>query len=184
MSFRLNRDRDFIDPWASNSGPAGGALNNFGVPSLTGSNAGGFGGNSFGGSNLPNQNQFGNNGLGNGMGYGGNSNPNMSSLTGNNGGGSLAQLGGGQLGGNNSYGQGLGQGNNSFGNSLGGGNSASGPIYGMNNNGGANSGPNDEGKETTQVTIPKDVCISISQSSFPPHAENVYPKRQMCFSFR
>lgn len=161
FSFR-SRERDFIDPWAPNQGPVGGQLNSFGVPSLTGNNAGGFGGNNFGGANLPNQNQFGgNNGLGNGMGYGGNNNPNLNSLTGNNGAGSLSQLGGGQLGGNSSYGQGLGQGNNSYGNSIGGGSNANGPIYGMNNNGGSNNGPNDEGKETTQVTIPKDVCTNF-----------------------
>lgn len=53
--------------------------------------------------------------------------------------------------------------NNSFDNSLGGNN---GPVFGMNNSLGGNNnlpnsmgnnGQNDEGRETTQVTIPKDV---------------------------
>lgn len=60
-------------------------------------------------------------------------------------------------------------GNSGFDNSLGGSN---GPVFGMNNslsgnnsmgnnmqNNIGNNGQNDEGRETTQVTIPKDVCI-------------------------
>lgn len=145
----IYRDRDFIDPWAPNQGPLGGSLNSFGAP-LSG-NGGAFGGNNFGGGggggNLPNQNQFGNNGF---------NNPNLNGLSGNNGAGNLPQLGGvGQSGGSLDF----GQGNNSYGNNLGGGNNANGPIFGLNNNSGSNNGPNSDGKETTQVTIPKDVSF-------------------------
>lgn len=59
-------------------------------------------------------------------------------------------------------------GNNAFDSSLGGNN---GPVFGLNNNLSGNNnlgnnlpnnnGQNDEGRETTQVTIPKDVSSSF-----------------------
>lgn len=111
----------------------------------------------------PNFNQFGNNGLG--MGFNNFNNPNNTSnassmLNGFNG-----------LGNNPNMGS-----NSAFDNSLGGNN---GPVFGMSSNlGGNNSmgnnlsnnmgnnGQNDEGRETTQVTIPKDVSWCLCRTLF------------------
>lgn len=139
-SFDSDRDRDrnsFINPWASNQTPMGSS--------------------SFDG---PNFNQFGNNGLG--MGFNSFNSPNNANspnslMNGFNGIGNNPNMGG----------------NSGFDNSLGGNN---GPVFGMNNslsgnnnlgnnlpNNLGNNGQNDEGRETTQVTIPKDVgFFSIS----------------------
>lgn len=132
----VNRDRgdrnSFISPWASSQAP--------------------MGNNNFDG---PNFNQFGNNGLGGMGGFNNfnspNSNDTNSLMNGFNGIGNSPNMGN----------------NNAFDNSLGGNN---GPVFGMNNNLGGNNnlgnnlpnnnGQSDEGRETTQVTIPKDVSYS------------------------
>lgn len=131
-----NRDRDrnsFINPWASSQ------------TSMSGSS---FDGPSF--------NQFGNNGLG--MGFNSFNNPNNSSsanslMNGYNGLGNSPNMGSSgaydnSLVGNNGSGFGMNNslsGNNNLGSNL------------PSNIG--NNGSSDEGRETTQVTIPKDVCI-------------------------
>lgn len=152
----MNRDRErnnFINPWASSQ------------TAMSGGGGGGGGGNSnFDGSNFNNNgfgtgggfgasNQFGNNGLG--LGF---NNPN--SLMSNTG------LGSGL---NSSFGNNSNMNSNSdFDNNMGANN---GPVFGMNSLGGnnlgnnlannmGNNGSSDEPKETTQVTIPKDVSLS------------------------
>lgn len=132
------RDRDrnnFISPWA-NQTPIGNS--------------------NFDGSNF---NQFGNNGLG--MGFNNFSNPNNTSNANS------------MLNGFNGLGNSPNMGNNSaFDNNLGGNN---GPVFGMNNNlagnnamgnnlpnNMGNNGQNEEGRETTQVTIPKDVSCNFA----------------------
>lgn len=140
-----HRDRDrnsFINPWASNQTQP-------------------MGNSSFDG---PNFNQFGNNGLGmggfNSFNSPNNANSPNSLMNGFNGIGNNPNMGG----------------NSGFDNSLGGNN---GPVFGMNNslsgnnnlgnnlpNNIGNNGQNDEGRETTQVTIPKDVGVSFIWSFF------------------
>lgn len=165
-NFTLNlcRDRsDFIDPWAPNQGPISGP--NFGAN--LGGNMSNFGGGGSGANfnSLPNApNQFGGSGFGgNGMPFGMNGNPNnLPNSSGNM-----------NLNGNMSNGFGSGNGGGS-GNGLGGGNFGGNPnmpVYSTNNNIGGGNGPNDEPKETTQVTIPKDVSflaamISVSYIRF------------------
>lgn len=141
----MNRDRErnnFINPWASSQTAlgGGGGNNNFDGSSFNNNGFGTSGG--FGASN-----QFGNNGLG--LGF---NNPN--SLMSNN------SLGSGL---NSSFGNNSSMNSNTgFDNNMGANN---GPIFGMNSLGGNNLANNmgnngqsgDEPKETTQVTIPKDV---------------------------
>lgn len=135
----LYRDRDrnsFISPWASSQAPLGSS--NF---------------------DGPNFNQFGNNGLGmggfNSFNSPNNANSSNNMMNGFNGIGNNPNMGG----------------NSGFDNSLGGNN---GPVFGMNNNLSGNNnmgnnlpnnignnGQNDEGRETTQVTIPKDVGFTF-----------------------
>lgn len=141
--FSGDRDRNsFINPWASNQ-------------PMSSSNFGGQGFNSNGFNSSFGSNQFGNNSLGLG-GFGGNQNPN--SLVGNSLNNGLGNV-------NSGFGNNPNTGNNGFDNNMGGGNNS---VFGLNsnlggsnnlgNNGGSNA-QNDEGRETTQVTIPKDVCI-------------------------
>lgn len=142
-----DRERSsFINPWASNQTPA----SSFGG-AQSGYNSNGFNGN-FGGNN-----QFGNNGLG--LGNFGNQNPNLGNSLGNGIGSNI----------NNGFGNNPNAvNNNGFDNNMNSGNN--GPVFGLNNLGGNNNlgsnnssnGQNDEGRETTQVTIPKDVCCKFA----------------------
>ncbi|XP_054737354.1 heterogeneous nuclear ribonucleoprotein K homolog isoform X1 [Anastrepha obliqua] len=169
------RDNPFINPWANDDGFGGnnGGGNfgggNFGGGGFGGGNFGGNGGG-FGGNNGPSGN-FGGGGGGGGGGFGpgnqgnfGGGNPgggfggNQMNSGGNFGGGGMNQ-GGGFGGPNNNNGMGSGGGGMGSGGSGG-----FGP--GPNNNGpnGGNSGnlPNGhDPKNSTQVTIPKDLAGAI-----------------------
>lgn len=159
------RDRDFIDPWAPNQGPMGG--NNFGgggngngFGNNFGGNMGGMGGGNMGGGG---GNMSGNGSMGGGGGnFGNQGNMGLGNNLGNSGGMGGNNMGGGLGGGFNS-GMG-GPGNNMSGN-MGGGNmgpnNGGGNFGGNNAGGGGGGGGGGDDKNTTQVTIPKDLAGAI-----------------------
>nr|XP_036218130.1 keratin, type I cytoskeletal 9 isoform X6 [Bactrocera oleae] len=165
------RDNPFINPWAnddgfgSNNGGGNFGGGNFGG-GFGGGNFGGNGGGGFGGNNGPSGGSFGGNGGGFGPG-------NQGNFGGGNPGGGF---GGNQMNSGGNFGGGMNQGggfggpinNNGMG-SVGGGMGSAGAGGfgpGPNNNGpnGGNSGnlPNGhDPKNSTQVTIPKDLAGAI-----------------------
>ncbi|XP_054088743.1 heterogeneous nuclear ribonucleoprotein K homolog isoform X2 [Zeugodacus cucurbitae] len=155
------RDNPFINPWANDDGFGG---NNGGGNFGGGNFGGGFGGGNFGGN-------------GGGGGFGGNNGPSGGNFGGNVGGGNPGGgFGGNQMNSGGNFGGGMNPGggfggpinNNGMGSVAGGMGSggAGGFGPGPNNNGpnGGNSGnlPNGhDPKNSTQVTIPKDLAGAI-----------------------
>ncbi|XP_055379526.1 heterogeneous nuclear ribonucleoprotein K isoform X2 [Condylostylus longicornis] len=157
------RDRDFISPWANDGPMSGGGFGGFG--SGGGNNSGGFGGfgpggGGFGGGNGPNFGSGGGGNFGSGGGFG-NNGPSFGSGGGGGFGGGSG-FGGGQGSGFGGGNMGMGNGNSNLG-GMGGANSGGGGFgsSGNNMNGGNSGGGGGDGKNSTQVTIPKDLAGAI-----------------------
>lgn len=179
------RSRDnnpFINPWANddggfgNNGGVGGNQGGFGGGNFGGGNQGGFGGGNFGGGNPGGfggngpmgGGNFGNNGGGVGGGFG-----NQGGFGNNGFGGGGGGFGGpsgnqGGFGGNMNQGGGPFGGPSNMGNGMGGpsGSGGFGPSNNVNNNITGNLPEGHDPKNSTQVSIPKDVSLINKNNEF------------------